>query len=94
MRATLSNLRSAGFDVAESNVLLRALYSWNDELNGRALRLEAWRLLARRRDFLRKAADKLADEVRTHAQPCAQPSPLGLTSWPRAPGPRVLVITP
>ena len=41
MWATLSNLRSAGFDVAESNVLLRALYSWNDELTGRALRLEA-----------------------------------------------------
>jgi len=63
VRATLSNLRSAGFDVAEGNVLLRALYSWNDDLGGGAMRLEAWRLLAARRDYLRRAADKLADEV-------------------------------
>ena len=63
VRATLSNLRNAGFDVAEGNLLLRALYSWNDALNGGAMRLEAWRLLARRRDHLRHAADKLADEA-------------------------------
>ena len=61
--ATLSNLRSAGFDVAEGNVLLRALYSWGDELNGGAMRQAAWRLLSERHAHLRRAADKLADEV-------------------------------
>lgn len=38
VKAILSNLRTAGFEANESNVLLRALYSYNDELNGDGLR--------------------------------------------------------
>jgi hypothetical protein len=41
VKAILSNLRTAGFEPNESNVLLRALYSYNDELNGDGLREKA-----------------------------------------------------
>lgn len=63
MPAILSNLRSAGFDAIESNVLVRLLYSWSDELHGAAHRHAAWRLLHDGRRRLRFAADRLASEV-------------------------------
>ena len=63
VKAIFNNLRAAGFQPKESNVLVRALYSWNDDLSGDGMRRAAWRLLAEHRVHLRTAADKLADEV-------------------------------
>ena len=51
-----------GFDASESNVLVRLLYSWNDELNGEDHRQAAWRLLREHRGNLKGAADRLAHE--------------------------------
>ena len=64
IRLILSNLRSAGFQPVESNVLLRALYSFSDEkYEGPTYREEAWILLREFRLHLRDAADALANDV-------------------------------
>ena len=63
IRLVLSNLRTAEFEEEESNVLLRALYSFGDAVHGPDYLEEAWDLLRRRRVHLRSAADSLAGEV-------------------------------
>lgn len=71
VRDILGNLRTAGFGVKESNILIRALYSWHDEVNGETHRIAAWDLLITARPQLKLAADKLAHilgEFRTKKQ--------------------------
>lgn len=61
VKAVLSNLRRAGFRPAEMNVLVRGMYSWNDPLNGEALREATWHLLLEMRGHLRAAGDAHAE---------------------------------
>ena len=59
----LANLRTAGFNRAQSNVLVRALYSYADPINGEEYREAAWDLLRYARIHLRTASDRLARET-------------------------------
>ena len=63
LRLVLSNLRVAEFDAAASNILVRALYSFNDDEYGAAYREDAWQLLRTNQMYLHLAADSLAREV-------------------------------
>lgn len=63
IRHVLSNLRTANFDATESNVLVRALYSFGDDELGPAFRQEAWSLLLNKQFHLKTAADDLAGEI-------------------------------
>ena len=71
IRLVLANLRTARFTHPQANVLVRALYSFADKLDGPAYRQEAWDLLREHRLYMRSAADALAGEVgefRTESQ--------------------------
>lgn len=63
VRPHLSNLLSAGFDAAKANVIMRALYSCNDPLNGAKRRGQAWALLLDHRAHLRLAAERRAADA-------------------------------